>query len=275
MRKRLLAVALGFTLMASITACGGDKGGTKPSSAGEKEQSKELDARKLYEDVMKKNESLQALDMNLETTMTFSQGEESLDIGSDMDMKIKGYHTDSLEYFSDSTTTMQGQEVPVTLFYKDGYYYMEASGQKIKYLYNLEDMVAQVEGSLGTTSIDVNSLKNITAEEKGDDILLKFEADPAQMNDYLTSAFQSMGELVDSAAAELKSITGTYTLDSDGFYKTAEINMDMSMSMEGETVDVTSKVLCTVNATDDQVSITYPDDMDAYTEVDASLIAGQ
>lgn len=210
--------------------------------------------------------------MTIDMQMKLMQGEESLNIGSKMDMKIKGNGTDTMEYYTDSVTTLMEQEISSTMFYKDGYYYMDTMGQKYKYAYDVQQLMEQVEESISASAPEISGIQNIAAEEKDGTTILTFDVDPSQMNAYVENALGALGDASQTGSVEIQKVSGTCTVGSEGYFTTTDLNMSFSMDIQGTAVDVEATAASSISNVGDQVTISYPEDLNEYTEVDASLV---
>lgn len=272
--KKWTAAALSLMLLGSLTACQKDeaeKAGQEGAAKAE-DTAKELDPLELYTQASEKSRELQDMEMTIDMQMKLMQGEESLDIGSKMDMKIKGNGTDTMEYYTDSVTTLMEQEISSTMFYKDGYYYMDTMGQKYKYAYDVQQLMAQVEESISASAPEISGIQNIAAEEKDGTTILTFDVDPSQMNAYVENALGALGDASQTGSVEIQKVSGTCTVGSEGYFTTTDLNMSFSMDIQGTAVDVEATAASSISNVGDQVTISYPEDLNEYTEVDASLV---
>ena len=272
--KKWTAAALSLMLLGSLTACQKDeaeKAGQEGAAKAE-DTAKELDPLELYTQASEKSRELQDMEMTIDMQMKLMQGEESLDIGSKMDMKIKGNGTDTMEYYTDSVTTLMEQEISSTMFYKDGYYYMDTMGQKYKYAYDVQQLMEQVEESISASAPEINGIQNIAAEEKDGTTILTFDVDPSQMNAYVENALGALGDASQTGSVEIQKVSGTCTVGSEGYFTTTDLNMSFSMDIQGTAVDVEATAASSISNVGDQVTISYPEDLNEYTEVDASLV---
>lgn len=272
--KKWTAAALSLMLLGSLTACQKDeaeKAGQEGAAKAE-DTAKELDPLELYTQASEKSRELQDMEMTIDMQMKLMQGEESLDIGSKMDMKIKGNGTDTMEYYTDSVTTLMEQEISSTMFYKDGYYYMDAMGQKYKYAYDVQQLMEQVEESISASAPEISGIQNIAAEEKDGTTILTFDVDPSQMNAYVENALGALGDASQTGSVEIQKVSGTCTVGSEGYFTTTDLNMSFSMDIQGTAVDVEATAASSISNVGDQVTISYPEDLNEYTEVDASLV---
>ncbi|HIZ65723.1 MAG TPA: hypothetical protein H9809_07480 [Candidatus Blautia pullicola] len=272
--KKWTAAALSLMLLGSLTACQKDeaeKAGQEGAAKAE-DTAKELDPLELYTQASEKSRELQDMEMTIDMQMKLMQGEESLDIGSKMDMKIKGNGTDTMEYYTDSVTTLMEQEISSTMFYKDGYYYMDTMGQKYKYAYDVQQLMEQVEESISASAPEISGIQNIAAEEKDGTTILTFDVDPSQMNAYVENALGALGDASQTGSVEIQKVSGTCTVGSEGYFTTTDLNMSFSMDIQGTAVDVEATAASSISNVGDQVTISYPEDLNEYTEVDASLV---
>lgn len=272
--KKWTAAALSLMLLGSLTACQKDeaeKAGQEGAAKAE-DTAKELDPLELYTQASEKSRELQDMEMTIDMQMKLMQGEESLDIGSKMDMKIKGNGTDTMEYYTDSVTTLIEQEISSTMFYKDGYYYMDTMGQKYKYAYDVQQLMEQVEESISASAPEISGIQNIAAEEKDGTTILTFDVDPSQMNAYVENALGALGDASQTGSVEIQKVSGTCTVGSEGYFTTTDLNMSFSMDIQGTAVDVEATAASSISNVGDQVTISYPEDLNEYTEVDASLV---
>ena len=130
--------------------------------------------------------------MDTTMKMTMTQGEETMDITVDMNMKMSNMNEDSMQYLADTKTSLMGQAWMPRIFYKDGCYYMDGMGQKIKYPMDLTELMESVKQSTESTNLQSEQMKEITMAKEGDSTILTFTADPEKMNAYLSEVMGSM-----------------------------------------------------------------------------------
>lgn len=272
--KKWTAATLSLMLLGTFTACqkeAAEKAG-KEGAAKTEDTAQELDPLELYTQASEKSRELQDMEMTIDMQLKLMQGEESLDIGSKMDMKIKGSGTDTMEYYTDSVTTLMDQEISSTMFYKDGYYYMDTMGQKYKYAYDVQQLMEQVEESISASAPEIDGIQNIATEEKDGTTILTFDVDPSQMNAYVENALGALGDTSQTDSVEIQKVSGTCTVGSEGYFTSTDLNMSFSMDIQGTAIDVEATAASSISNVGDQVTISYPEDLNEYTEVDASLV---
>ena len=146
-------------------------------------------------------------------------------------------------------------------------------GQKMKYPRDLESLTAQIEESVGSTTLPVESLDTVEVKKEGDNQLLTFTANPEKMNDYLAQVMGAMGDVsqVSGLNMTINSASGQYTIGKDGYYTDMKMNMDLSMESQGASVGMILDVAGTVHNPGQPVEITLPDTAD-YLEIDPALL---
>ena len=220
---------------------------------------------------MEKNGELTDLDMTMGTKMTLEQAGETVDIDMNVDMLMSGYNTSDLQYQMETTTSLLGQNIEMTAFYTDGYYYMETSGQKLKYPYDLEAITEQVENSMGGT-VSSEAMTELTAEKEGENTRLTFTGDPEKMTNYTKEILSNMQTGTETADFTIEKAGGSYLINPDGYYIESNVDMDLLMNISGSEVSVNTKMTSTLKDPGKKVEITLPEDLSSYTEVSQDLL---
>lgn len=262
--KKFAAFFMAFTMTFALCACGS-------GDSGKDSGKKELDAKKIYEEAIEKNASLTSMDMTSVVKMSLSQGDEAMDFITSMDTKVSGMNTDSLVYYAKTAMDMSGESVEMEMYYNDGYCYLSQDSQAIKYAYDMDGITEQVQQSVDTSIISADSMEELTAKKDGDGYIIDFVADPDSMTDYVNQAISSLQDAMAGVSMDIEKVDGTYAINKDGYYTSAKVNMEISMSAEGETISMAMTVDATINNPGEDVTITLPD-VSGYTEVDASAL---
>ena len=127
MVKRRTENKMGKRILAGICCIG------LLTAAGCSQNQEEPDPQELYQAAVEKNGELTDLDMTMGTRMTLEQAGETVDIDMNVDMLMSGYNTSDLQYQMETTTSLLGQNIEMTAFYTDGYYYMAVSYTHLEY----------------------------------------------------------------------------------------------------------------------------------------------
>lgn len=256
--KKLLAVVLGAAMVLSLGACG--------------KKAEPVDPKAVYEEAIKKNGELASMDMESTSTMTMKQGEETLEMSTDVKAKMDGINTDKMIYYAETTSNVAGQASDAVTFYQDGYCYVESQGQKMKYAIALEDMMEQVRTAAESGNVELEYMKDLAVKQEGDNQILTFTVDPEKMDSYVQEVMGAMtGSLegLEGLTMKINSASGQYTINKDGYYTDMQMTMDYDMTMEGETLNTVMDTTAKINNPGQAVTIELPS-TDGYEEIDLS-----
>ena len=148
--KRAAIIAVSALLAMSMAGC-----------------AKKKDPKELYTEAIKKNQELSSMDMSSVVKMTMSQGEETIDVDVDMDIQMADVNTDKMKYVAKGSTSLMGQSIETSMFYTDGYYYMDMMGQKMKYAMDMDKLMEQVKQTTDNGNLNVEYMKDIQAKKDG------------------------------------------------------------------------------------------------------------
>lgn len=235
------------------------------------------DPKALYTEAVKKNQELSGMDMSSVVKMTMTQGEESIDVSVDMNFQMADINTDKMKYVASGTTSLMGESIETSMFYTDGYYYMDMMGQKMKYAMDMDQLMEQVKQTTENGNLNVEYMKDIQAKKDGDNTILTFTTDPAKMDEYVKEVMGSMGSTMpgmDQADFTINVVDGELTVNKEGYYTNMKMNMDMEVSVMGETMGLKMEMTADIHDPGKTVEVTLPD-TEGYQEIDASLMNGQ
>ncbi len=161
-------------------------------------------------------------------------------------------------------------ETPYNVYYTNGNYYMNMSGQKLKMPMDFSAMQGMVDlTSYTTTGLSaVESLKETTANG-ATTYAVKYA--PGAMNSMVAGMLSSMNmqELTGAAAdVTFGDLTATSTFK-DGKYIGAEMSMSMSAQAAGQSMDMKMTMKMTDMKFGNDVKVELPDDLSSYQEFGA------
>lgn len=252
--KKCLTFLLTAAMVLSLAGCGGGK-----------------DAKTIYDEASKKTSELTSMDMTSVINMQMTQGEETIDMKMDLDMKIADMNTENMKYLAEGTTSVMGQDMDVSMYYENGYYYVESMGQKIKYAMDLNAIMEQVKQSTEGADVQSEYLKEITAKKDGDNQVLTFTVDAEKMDAYVNDILGEMGTDMQGMTYTIKDASGEAVVNKEGYFSSEKIKMTLEMTVEGETMTMVMDTDCTYNNPGQTVEVTAPD-LEGYTEIDPSAI---
>lgn len=166
--------------------------------------------------------------------------------------------------------TMLGETFSVATYYKEGYMYQDLSGMKYKLHMDIEDAVNQ----MGVTDLefteDIVKESSVTDVDGGKE--LSFTLDGTAMTDILSEIVASLtGALGADGTMTFGDVTYNIVVDKDYIERSCEIIFSISMEIDGETVDMSYDMRMDISSVNN-TTITFPDDLDSYTEITADQL---
>lgn len=201
------------------------------------------DPAALLERVTQKANELDSMDCDLgvHAVMVMQDPEMDLDLSLNLDMmmnmKMDQIKSGNLRYKADMAMEFLGQTEYATVFYKDGYYYMDSNGEKIKYPMDLNSMIASVEQTTAAADLAPSLMKSLSVREEGENRVLSYVADPAKMNAYVQDALKPLLGSMDVGMI-IREVKGEYVIYKDDYYTSMNMYMVMDMSSYGETLRI-------------------------------------
>lgn len=200
------------------------------------------------------------------------QTKKDLKVNLDMLMKMKmdQIKSGNPRYKAEMAMEFLNESKYATVFYKDGYYYMDSDGEKIKYPMDLSSVIKSVDQTTAAAELTSSMMKSLAVREEGENRILSYVVDPAKMNVYVDEAIGALLDDTDVVIA-IREVKGEYVINKDDYYTSMNMNMTMDISVYGETVRVIMLLEGTVNNPGQPVTIDFPStngylDRDAYRQ---------
>lgn len=236
-------------------------------------------ALSVYEEAQKKNNSLDSLDVDVDYMISMEAEEESMDMGMKLNMKLRGAQTGNLEFVAEGSMDMMGSDMPLSMFYTDGYYYMDMMGMKVKQAMPMEEALKEANSNMDAGKVDTSFINNLRMSEEGNKTILTFDTNAAALNRYLEEMMggMSFSDLGMDMSYGINSSSGEIVIDENGYYTSQQMYMDMDMvvtdteSGESLTVGYVMDISMNVNNPGQEVSFTLPSTegyMDAYSTIE-------
>ncbi len=226
---------------------------------------------KEYTEASAKSATVANTEMSQKMNMTMKAGEESTTATTDGTYKIIIDGT-KLQMQADMSMVIGEEKQDYSMYVKDGYCYMNVGEDKVKMPMDFEAALASMPTDAVTmepiymlekltkSTVDGNTVYTVT---------YRTDVFGGMVNSVLASTMQG----IDAGTVTKLSInllSCDVTIGTDGMLKSADVTMDMAMTVKsGESevaVSVTADIEMTVVATGDKVTITFPSDLDTYKE---------
>lgn len=153
----------------------------------------------------------------------------------------------------------------VAYYYTDGVYYMNLGDQKVKMDMSFEDAMAQVSGLDQMQNSEPICLID-SIDVSGSTMTVTYSG--AGMSGLVNDVLGEMGMDTDTAGVDVRigDVTSSVTI-SNGTIRSMDIDMQITMTVDGVSMTMDMTMDCTVNATGDRVTVDIPDDLDSYTDL--------
>ena len=153
----------------------------------------------------------------------------------------------------------------VAYYYTDGVYYMNLGDQKVKMDMSFEDAMAQVSGLDQMQNSEPICLID-SIDVSGSTMTVTYSG--AGMSGLVNDVLGEMGMDADTAGVDVQigDVTSSVTI-SNGTIRSMDIDMQITMTVDGVAMTMDMTMDCTVNATGDRVTVDVPDDLDSYTDL--------
>lgn len=228
--KRLLAVALGAALLCPMTAY------ADPSQ----------DAWELYKAMEEKNQTITDMnafyDFKIKASGSALEnlGMDALNMRLEMNIKMSQIQDpNQMRYMAYCRMTVPDSE-PITysMYYVNGYNYMDMLGQKIKYPMAMGEMMNQVMASSNAFDVPEDLISNLRTWNEGENRVLGYTVNDDRMNEYMQMLLGSTGlsGMMEGYGMTLRNIQGEYVVNPNGDCIKMRMKMDMDMTMNGETI---------------------------------------
>ncbi len=125
-----------------------------------------------------------------------------------------------------------------SMYYLDGYMYMDMLGQKIKMPIAMGDMMQQSMASANAFDVPTDIVKDMNLWDEGENKVIGFTIDDSRMNEFLQTVLGSTGltGMMEGTSMSLHNIKGEYVVNPNNDLIKMRLKMDMSMTMDGETI---------------------------------------
>ncbi len=155
-------------------------------------------------------------------------------------------------------------DMPMEMYYTNGWYYMNMQGEKMKMAMSFDDMMEQMGDmtQMPQQSEPICLIDSI--ETTGNKTVITYS--PSGLTGMISSVLQQVGVAKEDIAMEIKDINSSLTL-TDGKLTAMNMSAVLSMTVEGTTMDMSMKADYTIKALGDGVQITLPTDLDTYTDM--------
>ena len=154
-------------------------------------------------------------------------------------------------------------EQDIAYYYTDGVFYMNMGGQKVKMDMSFEDMMQQM-GDLSAMQKTEPICMIDSIEKSGNTSTVTYSA--SGMNGLIDYVLQNMGMTTADMGVTIDDMSAKVTVSND-MIKSMDVAMQLTMTVEDQTMTMDVTMNCTVNKLGSGVTVTLPSDLDTYEEM--------
>lgn len=231
--------------------------------------SKQMTAEEVLAKATEKQQAMTSMDASMKMGVSMDIAGESIEYDADMDIKASNLNEEDMQMSMQTNMNILGQEMTMNTYYTDGYYYMDAMGEKGKMAMDIAEITDTLKQNSAFTEIPADAYKSLEMAEEGGNRVLTYVADGSKLTEVVNSLMGSMMSALggmEDMDMSLGDISGTLTVDKDFNVIAQTMKMDMTMTIEGMDVDASVDMDMTVNNPGQEVTVGLPDDLDSYEE---------
>lgn len=197
-----------------------------------------------YQAALEKNSQLNSYDVDAAYTISMIAEGASIDMGMDLNLKTRETSDKKLEFLASGSMDFLGSEMPLTMFYKDGYMYTEMMGMKIKQPMSEMEAIEEANSSIDNVDMDLSMMRGMKMRTEGENTIIAFNIDTAAMNELLGVNEDAYRQLGMDVSTRVNDYSGEVFINKDGYYDhmNAYMDMEITMAADGESTTVQYKM---------------------------------
>lgn len=227
----------------------------------------------LYQEAQVRYAALDCVEADVSYIMDMTIQNINVKTGTNLNLKMTGIHGNNLQYVMDGTMEMFGATFPVTMFYKDGWYYADMMDMKIKQPMDIATAIANVNENTGVMEMNLAMIRNMKAEQKDSNTILTYDVSQEALNSYVHDVLAQTGTAEEGLSGyKINSARGSVAIDANGNLTQDQVLMDMEMSVTDPSTGTTSDVKyvmdvnCKYKNLGQTFTLTFPS-TEGYTDV--------
>lgn len=227
----------------------------------------------LYQEAQVRYAALDCVEADASYIMDMTIQNINVKTGTNLNLKMTGVHGNNLQYVMDGTMEMFGATFPVTMFYKDGWYYADMMDMKIKQPMDIATAIANVNENTGVMEMNLAMIRNMKAEQKDSNTILTYDVSQEALNSYVHDVLAQTGAAEEGLSGyKINSARGSVVIDANGNLTQDQVLMDMEMSVTDPSTGTTSDVKyvmdvnCKYKNLGQTFTLTFPS-TEGYTDV--------
>lgn len=279
------SLVLSAAMLFSCAACSQIPGRDSASSASSS-SSAQLKPYEVYMTSSQKMKELTSTDSDFSVDLQITSSGSSMSTKSTGNVKAVLNGTDT-KYLVHQSSQILGTTVDSDSYYADGYFYIAASGQKVKEKMDLTSFLNQEQGqSLLSATYSENDFDSASITADNGDTTIQTVIPAADAQKIVDSVVKNaLSELGDSQSVQFQysDVHLVTVVGSDGYMKSSNVKCSVTMTIPGITQSGTDSaatmemkmdmdVSNTYNNPGQPVTVTPPSDLSSYQEIDPASL---
>ncbi len=216
----------------------------------------------IYVEAAQKSNAMNSMDADISGAVTMSIDGEALKMLLDMNVKANGVFSGDLELLYDMAIKAEGETLTMTMFYLDGYMYMEMDGEKIKMPMDMESAMQQsmVDAAQMELTDPLYGIENMKLYYNGSRKIIAYDMNSGELNSAVQGLLGASGMDMSTLGYtyEISNTSGTIEIDENGNPVKESISMDMAMDFLGITMVYDIDLTIDINNPGQPVVISFP-----------------
>jgi hypothetical protein len=169
------------------------------------------------------------------------------------------------------TTDLAGSTTEFTSYFADGWLYMDTAVGKFKYQYPI-DLSTAIEQAGISKAEPFYLIDSIKKTETADGASYTMTYSVTAVNSLIGSSLSQLSVSSETVGIQCRSLSTVFHFDTEGILKSIDTSADLSMQIlsDGQTIsmDMSVQSTSTILEFGNTVTVTLPNDLDTYTELD-------
>ena len=225
------------------------------------------DAYDLYTAMSEKMASVKSLNMDLSGSFVINSDGQKQDLSLSGNIQEVKKSENDVDMAMNMKTSVASTDINIEEYYKNGVLYMSAMGQKLKMNMDLSKVKQQSNSDILNFERDAINSVTVTDVDGGKKLSFKLSAKSmtSYLNNTMNSLKSSLGVDLSKANFTFSDVTYDVIADSDNMIKSYHMNFTMNFEVNGKAASVDYDITTSLKSVND-VTITFPADLDTYTE---------
>lgn len=230
-----------------------------------------------FERYMRASETLMeagSLRMESQSIMIMSFDGEVEEIRSSSTASQVMHSETDVDMHMEMTMDIQGMSIPTTIYFRNGWYYMDMMGMGMRMPFPLEDVLEQANTGILDFTEEAIAFQEVRTTDSGIELVFRLTASAMSelLDGMVSGMLETIGLSLDMGITlNFGDIDFSVVLNNADELQSMDMAFSYTMEFEGEVIDVTMTTYTQIVQVGG-VTINFPDYLDDFMEVDPSLL---